>query len=442
MDPTVYNYMQKKFGLGLPEEYSGQEEQAPALSLPPPAAVDPYAEYKRNLADSMGRANNQQLMADLSAAANTAASAMAGVKADNSFYENIGKRGQERVDAMRAQNKENIALKDRERQLASWDPKSSISSIYRTYAKRQGADIPEDVSAAQLHEMGIRPFDPKTAANSWQSKQLIQMDGPDGPEYVEYDKADGSMKNIGAKGYKGEWKKDPDTGEWVKFGRNGPVGGGGKGSGKEQPGAITFSDLHPVEKGYVAKAQDKFDTDMKPFDEFKDQMNRIDELVRLDNPAATGAIQNMMARVVGMEKGPLSDSDIARQAGDPSIMAKFQRALDRSTNGVLPAEDKQNIMQITATLRGVIDGDLARRRAKHVQRLQQRIPRADEKSAADLLGLEAPAASPAPAPKKETASVPQISPKDAAALKWLKSANPEDPNYKNVQSKLKAKGLI
>lgn len=70
------------------------------------------------------------------------------------------------------------------------------------------------------------------------------------------------------------------------------------------------------------------------------------EQLNLGNPRANAGLQNYLARNIYGEKGPLSDSDLARLAGDPSYGAVIDRFLNARLTGTLGALDRQDIRQI------------------------------------------------------------------------------------------------
>lgn len=90
----------------------------------------------------------------------------------------------------------------------------------------------------------------------------------------------------------------------------------------------------------------------KPTSNFNKIKENIDGIVtaaeqlNLGNPRANAGLANYLARNVYGEKGPLSDSDIARLAGDPSYGAVIERWLDAKMNGSLGSLDRNDIRQI------------------------------------------------------------------------------------------------
>lgn len=90
----------------------------------------------------------------------------------------------------------------------------------------------------------------------------------------------------------------------------------------------------------------------KPTSNFNKIKENIDGMVtaaeqlNLGNPRANAGLANYLARNVYGEKGPLSDADIARLAGDPSYGAVIDRWLDAKMNGQLNSLDRNDIRQI------------------------------------------------------------------------------------------------
>lgn len=90
----------------------------------------------------------------------------------------------------------------------------------------------------------------------------------------------------------------------------------------------------------------------KPTSNFNKMKENLDGIVmaakqlNLGNPRANAGLQNYLARNIYGEKGPLSDQDLARLAGDPSYGAIIERFLDARLNGQLGALDRQDIRQI------------------------------------------------------------------------------------------------
>jgi hypothetical protein len=70
------------------------------------------------------------------------------------------------------------------------------------------------------------------------------------------------------------------------------------------------------------------------------------EQLNLGNPRANAGLQNYLARNIYGEKGPLSDSDIARLAGDPSYAAVIERFMNARIDGKLGELDRSDIRQI------------------------------------------------------------------------------------------------
>lgn len=85
------------------------------------------------------------------------------------------------------------------------------------------------------------------------------------------------------------------------------------------------------------------------FNQMKENLDGITmaaEQLNLGNPRANAGLQNFLARNVYGEKGPLSDGDISRLAGDPSYGALINRFLDARLNGTLGDMDRRDIRQI------------------------------------------------------------------------------------------------
>lgn len=100
------------------------------------------------------------------------------------------------------------------------------------------------------------------------------------------------------------------------------------------------------------KEFDAFKSFTSPTGNFNKTKENIDGLVsaatqlNAGNPRANAGIANYLARNVYGEKGPLSDSDIARLSGDPSYGAVVNRWLDAKLSGKLGELDRSDIRQI------------------------------------------------------------------------------------------------
>ena len=135
---------------------------------------------------------------------------------------------------------------------------------------------------------------------------------------------------------------DRNTGEVIRY--------VGKNPEKKSP----YADL---ESGRNQRFQDQKLLDLtkefsKPTSNFNKQKENLDGIVmaakqlNLGNPRANAGLQNYLARNVYGEKGPLSDSDIARLSGDPSYAAVLERFLDARLSGKLGELDRSDIRQI------------------------------------------------------------------------------------------------
>lgn len=127
-----------------------------------------------------------------------------------------------------------------------------------------------------------------------------------------------------------------------------PVSGG-----KATPVDIPKENLNPLQKKLNPNEYKAFQSEVNDFDKDKtvsdnrtmlNSMANVESMVKNYNPSLTGPIASRQARAIAGEVGVLTDSDVARQSLDPSLLGRLKKAVSVAVTGELPA-DQLNVLK-------------------------------------------------------------------------------------------------
>lgn len=153
-------------------------------------------------------------------------------------------------------------------------------------------------------------------------------------------------------------RTDPITGEPIRV----PVTG--------DPGVIETpgrklsplqSKLDPIEYKDWIKTTNDFSKDsvVKANRDMINQMAKVEGMVANYNPALTGPIKSRQARAIAGEVGVLTDSDIARQALDPSVRGRLKSLVSVAVKGELPENQLDFLRQSLSAIKSVARSNLS-----------------------------------------------------------------------------------
>lgn len=110
--------------------------------------------------------------------------------------------------------------------------------------------------------------------------------------------------------------------------------------------------LNPNEYKNWVKEVDDFDADpvVKSDRTMLATLNQINSEINNYNPALTGPLQSQQARAIAREVGALTDSDIARQSIDPSLLGRLKKVISVATTGKLPPDQLELLKQTVKTI--------------------------------------------------------------------------------------------
>lgn len=127
-----------------------------------------------------------------------------------------------------------------------------------------------------------------------------------------------------------------------------PVAGG-----PATPIEIPGSNLNPLQKKLNPNEYKAFQAEVNDFDKDKtvadnrvalNNMANVESMLKNYNPSLTGPIASRQARAIAGEVGALTDSDIARQTLDPSLLGRLKKMVTVAATGKLP-EDQLNLLK-------------------------------------------------------------------------------------------------
>jgi len=132
---------------------------------------------------------------------------------------------------------------------------------------------------------------------------------------------------------------------------------GGKATSVEFPG----TNLNPLQKTLNPSEYKDWQTEVNGFD--SDPVVKADRtmLATLDqigteiskyNKAMTGPLKSQQARAIAREVGALTDSDIARQSLDPSLIGRLKSFVSVAATGELPKDQLELLNQSVNTIKG------------------------------------------------------------------------------------------
>ena len=104
--------------------------------------------------------------------------------------------------------------------------------------------------------------------------------------------------------------------------------------------------LNPMEYKDWTKEVNDFDADpvVKADRTILANLNQIENEMSKYNAALTGPLKSQQARAIAREVGALTDSDIARQSLDPSLLGRFKSFVSVAATGEIP-EDQLNLLR-------------------------------------------------------------------------------------------------
>lgn len=121
-----------------------------------------------------------------------------------------------------------------------------------------------------------------------------------------------------------------------------PVAGG-----PATPVQYPKQNLNPLQQKLNPNEYKAFQTEINDFDKDKtvadnrialNNMANVETMVRNYNPSLTGPIASRQARAIAGEVGALTDSDVARQSLDPSLLGRLKKAVSVAATGQLPQD--------------------------------------------------------------------------------------------------------
>lgn len=110
---------------------------------------------------------------------------------------------------------------------------------------------------------------------------------------------------------------------------------------------------NPIQTKLTPNEYKQFQSEVNDFDKDKtvadnrtmlNNMANVESMLNNYNPSLTGPIASRQARAIAGEVGALTDSDIARQSLDPSLLGRLKKAVSVAANGKLP-QDQLNLLK-------------------------------------------------------------------------------------------------
>jgi hypothetical protein len=80
-------------------------------------------------------------------------------------------------------------------------------------------------------------------------------------------------------------------------------------------------------------------------------LDQIATQLDTENPAFTGLMTSILAKTVGREAGALTDEDVVRANGDPSLLARVKRSITRNITGKIPDSDREDFKELLRVAR-------------------------------------------------------------------------------------------
>lgn len=328
-----------------------------------------------------------QLINRLGRSAEIIGSGISGAKpvAQEAFAENIRAAESIPEDVIKRQEAE------------KFDPKSSISEVYKERLKKSMPEIAEqpwfkDLSAAHLEKLGVK------VGEATQGLRFERITDPNTGEVklVGINPITGEIsREIGEAGFAAQYRVNPRTKELISLSPSKP---------STLPKAITSP---------KAKEEDKEEITYQNLDVRKqDKLDRITERLEKDETYKGGreavqgaknaklllqqgkvqgadivrAIQNMLARATG-ERGVMTEQDVAPFGGPPAIIDRLQRAASIATKGQLPDEDRQFLMSFSDALEKAGNRKIVDAAKPYIAETEQKIE-VNKKSAQKLLNIQ------------------------------------------------------
>lgn len=135
-----------------------------------------------------------------------------------------------------------------------------------------------------------------------------------------------------------------------------PVAGG-----PATPVVLPESNLNPLQKTLNPSEYKDWQSEVNGFDSdnvvkadrtMLATLNQIGTEISKYNKAMTGPLKSQQARAIAREVGALTDSDIARQSIDPSILGRLKSFVSVATTGELPKDQLDLLKQSVNTIQG------------------------------------------------------------------------------------------
>jgi len=149
--------------------------------------------------------------------------------------------------------------------------------------------------------------------------------------------------------YAGDFRTDPVTGKIIfgnkSTGQLKEIEAPGKVDGAEFPTIANLTKeqdarFSTIEAGYRA------DKIVNAARETMSQLSVLQDVLNTDVGAATEIVKNMVARTIAMEKGTMTDQDVARAAGNQAFIPKITRLLNKWAAGDFTDVDKEEFQTI------------------------------------------------------------------------------------------------
>lgn len=190
----------------------------------------------------------------------------------------------------------------------------------------------------------------------------------------------------------------------------GPTGGpirvsktpGSRAENVDVPGVSNQS--NPIQSKLTPNEYKTFQSEVNDFDKDKtvtdnrtmlNQMGNVESMLNNYNPALTGPIASRQARAIAGEVGALTDSDVARQALDPSLIGRIKKAVSVAATGELPQDQLDLLRESIAAIKQGAQARVSSVASERAQRLSQNF--GGKISADELMGsMNLPSNFPAP----------------------------------------------
>ena len=305
---------------------------------------------------------------------------------DQSYYDDLDRQAKDKIESIKDK-------RDEDEKKALRDPKSDISAYARELASKSlGRPIPDNISAAQLEQLGINTRGTQTGNKRFQFQRVFDP-ATNQVKLVKADTATGEISPTDQiAGFSTQFKTDPRTGEVISLnpalgGKTGQITGPESEKPKEEPKEVdyTYQMLNKRQQDGLKDAQTSFQKEMKDARDFGEILDNVSDLVTADISAAIPAIKRQLARSVGKEVGVMTDKDVEAFSGDQSLIGALTRFAKMTAEGTMTEEDKKQYNQIIAIARRNLSKAMDIRSNYYTRQLKQRLPDASMNSLKQLM---------------------------------------------------------